>query len=520
MTSYVPGRSTKGCLTCKQRKKKCDEAKPICFRCANANILCEGYGAPKPRAAPRRRERRTNVETTAIRQEGSFSGTYSNTSWEVSWGSVSLSTTVPLLPDLGLTSENEWGNSLALQRSNQQHINPPTRPLFDPTEFAKCLPFIIEQCSRMSQGMFRPFPYKQGIIWRVHNSEITRWTMYVGSRINKSMIDGNDLRHYIGWVDRLHRLITSSAPVQSLAVSDLRVRISGLAELTTYAFLLSTNAIGYSLFKTTTPYVLQFASTIPHLWSPNSSIYILHMLKSDAYEIRFFPFVDTICALAFGVLPILQYDTAFHRPERKTENPMLLEWVNGCPTEVVVLLARINAVRAARLIGSTNGTGDGEREGDEWKKIEETMKNWSPTVEQVDGSDNSIMRLAIQESWRHAVYVYLYMGMCSATSEDPRVQTAVKQIVKLAGTVEPGAHFEHYFFLPCLIAGVAARHEPHRALLRQKIYSSRDGNVWTLRGPEFIPVLDRLWHGVGRGGRAVTWEDYVAARAEVLRVDA
>lgn len=41
--------------------------------------------------------------------------------------------------------------------------------------------------------------------------------------------------------------------------------------------------------------------------------------------------------------------------------------------------------------------------------------------------------------------------MCGATSEDPRVQTAVKQVVKLAGTVEPGTPFEHNFFLPCLI---------------------------------------------------------------------
>ena len=90
---------------------------------------------------------------------------------------------------------------------------------------------------------------------------------------------------------------------------------------------------------------------------------------------------------------------------------MLMEWVSGCPTEIVVVLARINAGRTARLTGSANGTGNGEDEVEveERKQIEETMKNWSPTVEDVDGSANSIVRLTIQESWRQAVYIYLYM---------------------------------------------------------------------------------------------------------------
>lgn len=83
----------------------------------------------------------------------------------------------------------------------------------------------------MSQGMFRPFPYKQGIIWRVHNAETTRWTMYVGSRIFLSMAEGHDSRHYMGWVDRLQRLIIGPDPTKQLAVEDLRVRVSGLAEV-------------------------------------------------------------------------------------------------------------------------------------------------------------------------------------------------------------------------------------------------------------------------------------------------
>ncbi|CAE6493030.1 unnamed protein product [Rhizoctonia solani] len=36
-------RSRSGCLTCKARRKKCDESKPFCQRCERAGIQCSGY---------------------------------------------------------------------------------------------------------------------------------------------------------------------------------------------------------------------------------------------------------------------------------------------------------------------------------------------------------------------------------------------------------------------------------------------------------------------------------------------
>lgn len=40
-------RSTKGCHTCRVRKKKCDEQHPVCFSCTSRGLVCYGYG-PKP----------------------------------------------------------------------------------------------------------------------------------------------------------------------------------------------------------------------------------------------------------------------------------------------------------------------------------------------------------------------------------------------------------------------------------------------------------------------------------------
>jgi hypothetical protein len=40
MVYFGPSR---GCETCKRRRKKCDEARPSCMRCINANRTCGGY---------------------------------------------------------------------------------------------------------------------------------------------------------------------------------------------------------------------------------------------------------------------------------------------------------------------------------------------------------------------------------------------------------------------------------------------------------------------------------------------
>ncbi|KAJ5515995.1 hypothetical protein N7527_007555 [Penicillium freii] len=38
----VGGRS-KGCRTCRRRRVKCDEEKPLCHRCQKGGFECEGY---------------------------------------------------------------------------------------------------------------------------------------------------------------------------------------------------------------------------------------------------------------------------------------------------------------------------------------------------------------------------------------------------------------------------------------------------------------------------------------------
>ncbi|KAI9837822.1 MAG: hypothetical protein M1819_006756 [Sarea resinae] len=43
LSKVTKGRSKTGCITCRRRKKKCDETKPHCLNCQKNNVACEGY---------------------------------------------------------------------------------------------------------------------------------------------------------------------------------------------------------------------------------------------------------------------------------------------------------------------------------------------------------------------------------------------------------------------------------------------------------------------------------------------
>lgn len=336
--------------------------------------------------------------------------------------------------------------------------------------------------------------------------------MYILAKVAQAILDGNLWEHYMGWVVRFHREIVGSSTSSESSIDDLTARLFGLHDLCASAFMISDTRRGYSLFQKCTPLALQLMGKFSNLWSPNSTIVLAYALHASVFEISWFVFSDTLAALALGIPPLLHYDTTYYPDQSHGDS--YLELVYGCPARITVLLAQINSWRASRWMEQPN------LDANQWIEAEELLQSWSPPLESEGESYDLVGRFAIGESWRHAVFIYLYMGMCGVNSADPRVQTSVRQVVQLASTVEPGNRHEHHLFIPCLIAGAAARQEKHRAVIRTKIAASRRERFWVLPGADFVPVLDHLWHGVGVNGSPATWDDYINSRCAVLPLDA
>ncbi|RDW73699.1 hypothetical protein BP5796_07141 [Coleophoma crateriformis] len=73
LAKVAKGRSKTGCVTCRRRKKKCDEAKPRCMNCEKNNAVCEGY--------PERSIWKSGKEKRA--EEGTVAGTYGRNTGEL-----------------------------------------------------------------------------------------------------------------------------------------------------------------------------------------------------------------------------------------------------------------------------------------------------------------------------------------------------------------------------------------------------------------------------------------------------
>ncbi|KAF8685074.1 hypothetical protein RHS04_00931 [Rhizoctonia solani] len=177
-------------------------------------------------------------------------------------------------------------------------------------------------------------------------------------------------------------------------------------------------------------------------------------------------------------------------------------------------------VPLVEIISQVNSWRDGSRIGlDDWQTLESRAMAWQGQPLPIEDEDPkvNVARLAVQESWRYVTLVYLYMGMCGLSSNDSRVRASIAQIVNLERRVTDISISMH-MLMHYVVLGLGAQHEEQRAIIRERLLSFQGRRVWLFRGPEFSRVLDHLWNGVGAGGAPVTWDDYVRSRCAVLPI--
>ncbi|CEL54103.1 hypothetical protein RSOLAG1IB_06814 [Rhizoctonia solani AG-1 IB] len=388
---FIPKRSTGGCLTCKRRKKKCDEMKPYCRRCIQGDFQCLGY---EPQADGCIRG--SLYETEVVRQ-------HPLTLINEDAIATSNSTLDHLIACSGVADEPQQPpeSYSLIQKFVLGPSAPPRSFAIDSVLIDEATSFIMSQFVAFSQELlFKPPPshIEQGLLWRIEYSEFTRWSMYLSARVLKDISNGINGQKYVGSIFRLYQQMLES-PRSTEPVESMDGRLGGLHDLAYIGSIVSGMAVGYSLFQRCTPTFLQLAGFSPELWSNNSTISISKAVQSR-YEIIKFVVHDTIIAVVLGMPPQLHYNTTLERDEEQPKRA--LELVYGISPEILCALGKVNAWRASRLMEESQSRGD---RGD----IEHTLGGWSPFVEHTDEPVKDIARLAVQEAWRQAVLIYFYM---------------------------------------------------------------------------------------------------------------
>ncbi|KDN33082.1 hypothetical protein RSAG8_13829, partial [Rhizoctonia solani AG-8 WAC10335] len=84
-------------------------------------------------------------------------------------------------------------------------------------------------------------------------------------------------------------------------------------------------------------------------------------------------------------------------------------WVYGVPDRLIILFARMNALL------EEFGSGVDPRV---IRELEAEIKEVKAIVMVSTDPSLAVGRLVVQECWRQAGYMYLYMGLCGADSHD------------------------------------------------------------------------------------------------------
>ncbi|QRV82564.1 Fungal specific transcription factor domain [Ceratobasidium sp. AG-Ba] len=343
-----------------------------------------------------------------------------------------------------------------------------------PSHLREVLRFVMSSYEKIVNTSFfqsdhvQTIRVRESMSWRLQISPAARWSMFLAAKVFEGMTENSQtptvrFAKYYDWIDRLEKHL-DSVPWDGFTEIQVSHRLAEKLELNLFK-LRTTNSINtYQLLQRHAPSFLRIVSSDPAFWSdtcPPTKVSLAHVLASERYEVTHFALLDMMCALSYGL------------PQ-------------------------------------------------DWYRVERELLDWKPSTRSVPGEEGwkAIARLAVRESWRHALLIYLYMGVCGVKSDDPRVRSSVKQVFQIIDTVkekpQPITHL--HFSTQYLIAGAYTPNEKQRATAREELSISIKTGTWLLNGSDFVPVLDHLWHGAAAGGRAIQWSDYAHSRQVALPI--
>ncbi|CAE6406633.1 unnamed protein product [Rhizoctonia solani] len=237
------------------------------------------------------------------------------------------------------------------------------------------------------------------------------------------------------------------------------------------------------------------------------------LLSNINIGLEYYATLDIVLGAIINRPMNFRYDTTFppgvHEAIFNIENGPGLRWTNGIPDRLVITLARMNA-----LLEDFGSVVDREV----IKELELEIKGFKTFAVASADPDLTAARLVVQESWRQAAYIYLYMGLCGADSHDARVVRAHTTFMELLTRTKPGRIPDSFLVLPLPILGIAARNPDDQEILKRRMLAMPECTRKNTPGNQFIRMLEFVWGLCGENGQPATWSDLRLASLYVANV--
>jgi hypothetical protein len=184
-------------------------------------------------------------------------------------------------------------------------------------------------------------------------------------------------------------------------------------------------------------------------------------------NLRHFAYSDVFAGVIGAQTTYFQYEVPFslelcERMYQEQDN-YGMQWLYGVPDQFIMLFAWINSL-------CESPENDNNLELVAW--IETNLPQIKLRVDESSDPLLRIGRMMVQECWRQAVLIYLYMAcillysvclvadsdstfqvLCKADAHDPRVISAQKGFMRLVRGLRPGRNPDFYLISPMVVVG-------------------------------------------------------------------
>ncbi|KAL5639798.1 hypothetical protein ACGC1H_006393 [Rhizoctonia solani] len=225
-----------------------------------------------------------------------------------------------------------------------------------------------------------------------------------------------------------------------------------------------------------------------------------NILVSPSINLRHYAETDIMTATLLARRMFLRYDILY-TPEINelfTGPQAGLHWLHGIPDQLIILLAWTN------MLHEDFGTNVDPLLV---SQIEMEVGRVKITPSTSDDPVYTIRRFAVQECWRLVVYIHLYVTLCGAHAEDPRVVKFVKRFMRFLGGIKPARTVDTFLSLPIMFIGTFVSRKQDRDLLFRRLTTMQECTMPGRAGHDCLMVLCDIWKRTEQEQRPARWID-------------
>ncbi|CAE6434001.1 unnamed protein product, partial [Rhizoctonia solani] len=225
-----------------------------------------------------------------------------------------------------------------------------------------------------------------------------------------------------------------------------------------------------------------------------------NILLSPSINLRHYAETDIMTATLLARRMFLRYDILYTPQinELFAGQQAGLHWLHGIPDQLIILLAWIN------MLHEDFGTNVDPLLV---SQIEMEVERVKVTPSTSDDPVYTIRRFAVQECWRLVVYVHLYVTLCGAHAEDPRVVKFVKRFMRFLGGIKPARTVDTFLSLPIMFIGTFVSRKQDRDLLFRRLTTMQECTMPGRAGHDCLMVLCDIWKRTEQEQRPALWAD-------------